>query len=528
MGRYGDILNFILHRKEDSLMANKKLSDFFRTFFSAVIAVSFMAVPIFFLVSGCDIADKSIKNIFEKKAEPELVEKTPNVKGKLSLTEGDRLSNVAEKAVKGVVNVSSVKVIRYPQRQFSPFQADPFFRHFFGDDFSSPFNIPRERREQSLGSGVVVGKNGYILTNNHVIQDAEEVKVFLHDGREKTAEIVGADPKTDIAVLKIELETGEQLDPVSLGNSDRLRLGEVVLAIGNPFGVGQTVTMGIISATGRANVGVADYEDFIQTDAAINPGNSGGALVNMNGELIGINTAIYSRSGGYQGIGFAVPVNMARSVMDSLVRFGKVERGYLGVMIQNVSPDMAKVFDLDKPKGALISDVVEDSPAEKAGLKRGDIIFEMDGKEVEDAADLRNMVAQTSIGTKVDLGVVRDGKRIGLTAKIERATETGEQPEVVEEKISNRLKGVSVKELTVIDAQRLGIDPKTKGVIVTSVKAGSRAGRAGLKAGDVMMEINRMDISDVGSYEEALKKSRGKNLVILINRNGQTFFVAIR
>ena len=496
------------------------------------VAVKIMLITIGFSIllftAGCDIDKELIKNVFKKQPKPQLKQPTENIGGKLSLTEGDRLSNVAEQTVKGVVNVSSVKVVKYRRHQFSPFQSDPFFRHFFGDNFFSPNRVPREQREQSLGSGVVVAENGYILTNNHVIQDAEEVKVFLHDGLEKTAEIVGTDPKTDIAVLKVELEDGEQLDPISLGDSDRLRLGEVVLAIGNPFGVGQTVTMGIISATGRANVGVADYEDFIQTDAAINPGNSGGALVNMDGELIGINTAIYSRSGGYQGIGFAVPINMARSVMDSLVRFGKVERGYLGVMIQNVSHDIAAVFDLDKPKGALISDVVEDSPAEKAGLKRGDIILEMNGKEVEDSADLRNMVAQTSIGTKASFGVLRDGKRIELTAKIERATGDDEKAEVVEEKTSNRLKGVSVKEFTVVEAQKLGIDPKTKGVIVISVKPGSRAERAGIKTGDVIMQINRMNTSDVESYDKALKKSKGEKLVILLNRKGQTFFVAIR
>jgi len=491
-------------------------------------AVALMIIPVLLILNGCDIDAKNIAKRFTFREKPELARQPAPVPGKPALSEGNRLSNVAEQAVKSVVNISSVKVIRYRNRPLSPFETDPFFRHFFEDNLFSPFRVPREKREQSLGSGVIVGKNGYILTNNHVIQNAEEVKVFLHDGREKTAEIVGTDPKTDISVLKIEVQENHPLEPIPLGDSDRLRLGEVVLAIGNPFGVGQTVTMGIVSATGRANVGVADYEDFIQTDAAINPGNSGGALVNMNGELIGINTAIYSRSGGYQGIGFAVPVNMARSIMDSLVRFGKVQRGYLGVMIQDVSPDIAEVFTLEKPEGALISDVLKDSPAEKAGFRRGDIIMAMDGKDIENASHLRNRIAQTAIGERVDFDVLRDGNRIKLTAKIKRAAASGNTPEPVASQTSSRLKGVSVRTFTVVDAQKLSIDPKTKGVLVTLVKSGSPAERAGLKPGDIIMEINRVKTDDVTSYESALKKTKEGNLVILLNRKGQTFFIAIR
>lgn len=300
-----------------------------------------------------------------------------------------------------VVNISSTKTIRR-RGMPSPFFNDPFFKRFFGDEFRS-FEMPKEYKQSGLGSGVIVDKDGYILTNNHVVKGADEIKVKLSDEREFKGKVIGVDPKTDLAVIKID---SNHLPVIKLGDSDKLQVGETVIAIGNPFGLSHTVTSGIVSATGRANVGIADYEDFIQTDAAINPGNSGGALVNVRGELVGINTAIFSTTGGYQGIGFAIPSNMTKVVMDSLIKKGKVIRGWLGVTIQPLTPDLAKQFNLKDKKGVLVADVVEDSPAEKTGIERGDVIVEFDGKKVDDVTDLRNMVANTLPNEEVPIKLI--------------------------------------------------------------------------------------------------------------------------
>ena len=309
----------------------------------------------------------------------------------------DAQSEVAAVATPSVVNISTTRVIK--SREEAPFDLfdDPFFRRFFGDQFPHP-NVPKEHKEQSLGSGVIVSEDGYIVTNNHVIEKAQEIKVLLSNKKDYKAKLIGADPKTDIAVIKID---AKGLPALPWGDSNKLKVGEIVFAIGNPFGLNQTVTMGMISAVGRANVGIADYEDFIQTDAAINPGNSGGALINARGELIGINTAILSRTGGYQGIGFAVPSSMARQVMDSLVKYKKVVRGWLGVSIQEVTSDLAEEFGVKDLKGALVSGVMKGSPAEKAGIKQGDVILQFNGKIVEDTGHLRNMVSQTPVGSTV-------------------------------------------------------------------------------------------------------------------------------
>src|SRR4030065_2270851 len=306
-----------------------------------------------------------------------------------------------------VVNISSTKTIKQ-QGMRSPFSKDPFLKRFFNDEFKF-FETPREYKQSGLGSGVIVDKDGYILTNNHVVKDADEIKVKLSDEREFNGKVIGVDPKTDLAVIKID---SNHLPVIKVGDSDKLHVGETIIAIGNPFGLSHTVTSGIVSATGRANVGIADYEDFIQTDAAINPGNSGGALVNIRGELVGINTAIFSTTGGYQGIGFAIPSSMAKVVMESLIKKGKVIRGWLGVTIQPLNPDLVKQFNLGDKKGALIGDVVEDSPAEKAGIERGDVIVEFDGKKVDDATNLRNMVANTLPNKEVMITIIRDGKPI--------------------------------------------------------------------------------------------------------------------
>ncbi len=306
----------------------------------------------------------------------------------------DALSEVAGVATPSVVNISTTRVIKTRDEGTFDLFDDPFFRRFFGDQVPHP-NIPKEHKEQSLGSGVIVSADGYIVTNNHVIEKSQEIKVLLTNKRDYKAKLVGADPKTDIAVIKID---ATDLPALPWGDSNKLRVGEIVFAIGNPFGLNSTLTMGVISAVGRANVGIADYEDFIQTDAAINPGNSGGALINARGELVGINTAIVSRTGGYQGIGFAVPSSMARQVMESLIKYKKVVRGWLGVSIQEVTADLAEEFGAKDLKGALVSGVMKGSPAEKAGIKQGDVLLSFNGKEVEDTGHLRNMVSLSPVG----------------------------------------------------------------------------------------------------------------------------------
>jgi Do/DeqQ family serine protease len=326
----------------------------------------------------------------------------PPVAHAQSLRTGDTtIADVTERVLPSVVNISTTTT----RRSRGPAQSDPFF-----NDPSSPFRgRPDERFGQSLGSGVIVASTGLVLTNSHVVADAEDIRVSLSDGRELAAELVGADPKSDLAVLKLKGKLGK-LTPIRFGRSGAIRLGEIVLAIGNPFGVGQTVTMGIVSAKGRSGMGIVDYEDFIQTDAAINPGNSGGALINLDGELIGINTAILSRTGGYQGIGFAIPTDMAQPIMDSLIRDGHVDRGFLGVNIQTLTRELAESEGLGEARGVLVTRVMQSSPAARAGLRRGDIITRIDDKQTLTAAHVVNAVGMAGSGKRVRLEVVRSGK----------------------------------------------------------------------------------------------------------------------
>jgi serine protease Do len=445
---------------------------------------------------------------------------------------GEAQSEVAAVATPSVVNISTTRVIK--SRQEAPFDLfdDPFFRRFFGDQFPHP-NVPKEHKEQSLGSGVVVSEDGYIVTNNHVIEKAQEIKVLLSNKKDYKAKLIGADPKTDIAVIKIE---AKGLTPLPWGDSNKLKVGEIVFAIGNPFGLNQTVTMGVISAVGRANVGIADYEDFIQTDAAINPGNSGGALVNAQGELIGINTAILSRTGGYQGIGFAVPSSMARQVMDSLVKYKKVVRGWLGVSIQEVTSDLADEFGVKDLKGALVSGVMKKSPAEKAGIKQGDVVLQYNGKIVEDTGHLRNMVSQTPIGTRVKVRLLREKKEVEvevviaeLPKKIAEASSREEESEENNGGENSALTGLVVRELTPDLARRFGFDEKEKGVVAVRVDSGSRAFEAGIRPGDIILQINQKNIATLEDYRKTAPTIKKKErTLLLLRRKGQDLFVTIK
>lgn len=432
---------------------------------------------------------------------------------------GEAMAEVAAAVKPAVVNISSTKTVKISGMQ-SPFFDDPFFRRFFGDEFGQ-FRRPKEHKQSGLGSGVIVDKDGYILTNNHVIKDADEIKVKLSDKREFKGKVIGTDIKTDLAVIKID---SNHLPVLRLGDSDKLKVGETVIAVGNPFGLSQTVTSGIVSATGRANVGIADYEDFIQTDAPINPGNSGGALVNVRGELVGINTAIFSTSGGYQGIGFAIPSSMARVVMDNLIKKGKVVRGWLGVSIQPVTPELAKQFDMKDDKGALVGDVVEESPAEKAGIKNGDVIIEFDGKEVSDPAGLRNSVAGTPPGKKASIKLIRDGKVKSMEVTI---SELPADQQKLHGSFDNLLKGVMVQGLTPELKKNLEIPARITGVVVNDIEEGSPA-EGLLQPKDVIVEVNRKKVTSSKDYEAIVSKIKsGQDILLLVFRNGAVTYLSL-
>ena len=431
---------------------------------------------------------------------------------------------VLKSVLPAVVNISSSKVVR--ARAESPEGMMPFFRQFFGGEGDGDENFalpqPRDHREKNLGSGVVVSPEGYILTNNHVVDGATEVRVTLSEKREFQARVVGTDPKTDIAVLKIE---ASGLSPITIGDSSRAEVGDTVLAIGDPFGVGETVTKGIVSATGRGNLGIEDYEDFIQTDAPINPGNSGGALINDRGELIGINTAIITHgSGGNQGIGFAVPSNLARTVMEEILKNGKVTRAYLGIYPQDVTPAIAKAFGEKDPRGVLIGDVSPNSPAQAAGLQRGDIILEVNGKPMTGSNQLRMAISMMQPGSEAKLKVIRDGSQRELTIKLhelptehaENNNETGDQ--------QHASAGVEVANLTPQISQQLNLPPTTTGVVVKSVSPSSPLADSGLAKGDVIQEVNHQPVKSASDFYDAMHKGAG-NPLLLVNRGGRTLFI---
>jgi serine protease Do len=436
------------------------------------------------------------------------------------------LADIAERSVSGVVNISSTNVTHGESAPMTPLLNDPFFRRFLEGPFG--FNgAPRERREQSLGSGVVVSVDGLVLTNNHVVDNAEKIKVTLHDHSEYTAKVIGKDPKSDLALLRLQGRP-RGLKPLPLGDSDRLRLGDVVLAIGNPFGVGQTVTMGIVSAKGRANVGITDYEDFIQTDAAINPGNSGGALVDLRGALIGINTAILSRTGGYQGIGFAIPSNMVKPIMESLLTHGKVTRGWLGVAIQDLTPDLARAMNL-RSTGVLVSDVTPSSPAARAGVQRGDVVLRVDSQTVASSAQLRNVIASRGPRATVTLALLRRGAPRTLRVALGELPSAQAAAPVAEERAEERgmLGGITVASLNEAARQRYKIPREVRpGVVVEAIDPSSAAASSGLQRGDVILEVNRTPVDSRSTFNERYRAAHGK-VLLLIYHDGSTIYVLI-
>ncbi len=433
-------------------------------------------------------------------------------------------ADLAKEINPSVVNISTTKIFK--TREFHhPFMGknDPF-RFFFGDDFFKKFfggKIPREFKQRSLGSGFIIDPDGYILTNNHVVAKADKVVVKLENGKEYKAKIIGTDPKTDVALIKIKVD--KPLKAVTLGDSDKIRVGDWVIAIGNPFGLSHTVTAGIISAKGRV-IGSGPYDDFLQTDASINPGNSGGPLISMDGTVIGINTAIISSG---QGIGFAIPINMAKKIVPQLKKTGHVVRGWLGVYIQDITPELAKKFGLkEDQKGVLVSKVFDDSPADKGGIKQGDVIVKFDGKPVHSGHELALIVSQTKVGKKVEVEIVRDGETIVKTVKVGQRKEEQVAQNEETSKAPEEL-GFEVQELTPELAKQLELKVK-KGILVVDVEQGSPAYEAGLRKNDVIVEVNRKKVTTLKAFEEALSKKSEGGYLFLVRRGEGALYIVVQ
>jgi serine protease Do len=429
-------------------------------------------------------------------------------------------AELAKKASPSVVNISTVKTLKSRgQTPLMPFGPNDPFKDFFERFFKD--QIPRDFKQQSLGSGFVIDKDGFILTNNHVVERSDEIRVKFADERELPAKIVGRDPKTDLALIKIE--TDQSLVPLPLGNSDGLEVGDWVVAIGNPFGLGHTVTAGIVSAKYR-HIGAGAYDNFIQTDASINPGNSGGPLLNRSGEVVGINTAIYSQSGGSIGIGFAIPVNMAKDLVPQLKK-GKVTRGWLGVVIQKITPELREKLKLKDERGALVADVTSGSPADKGGIKRGDVIVSFDGKEIKDTSDLPYAVASTAVGKTVNVEVFRKGQRKSVHVKVGEMKDQkeGQEPHDVRPSL-----GMTLEEITPELAKNLGLS-ETSGLVVVQVEEGSAAAEAGIRQGDVILEIDQEAVKNLEFFEKKTETyKKGDTALLLIKRRGATIFVTLK
>jgi serine protease Do len=437
----------------------------------------------------------------------------------------DAFVQIAESATPSVVTIFTEKTVN--QRLITPFD---FFGRPFDDFFSMPkggLQNGRKEVQRGLGSGVIVTDDGYILTNNHVIDDADQVYIRTSDNRKIDAKVIGKDPKTDLAVIKVN---AKGLKPVVIGDSDKLRVGEWVIAIGSPLGenLARTVTQGIVSAKGRANVGLADYEDFIQTDAAINPGNSGGPLVNINGDLVGINTAIASRTGGFEGIGFAVPSNMAKKVLTSLISSGKVTRGYLGITIQDIDENLAKAMHIKAGDGVLVGTVVDGSPAAKGGVKTGDVILDFNNVKVSSSVALRNAIASQTPGTMVKLRVLRDGtiRLISLRLEAQPAKEVASSGTQERATVTSAL-GFKAEELTAALAQRLNLKPGAGKAVITAIDSSSNAYMAGLRRGDVVLSVNRQSVTSFAQYSALVKNIKsGDLLFLLVERGGNRIYFA--
>ncbi|MFN2354200.1 MAG: DegQ family serine endoprotease [Desulfopila sp.] len=423
-------------------------------------------------------------------------------------------TSVVKKATPAVVHVRVEKTVGAKNYNFQgeEFFNNPFFKRFFGPEFRRQMpQQPQKRKQRGQGSGFIISQDGYILTNNHVVADADSITVTLSDNTRKEAELIGSDPQSDVALIKID--NGNDLPVLPLGDSDALDVGEWVIAIGNPFGLNQTVTVGVVSAKGRSRVGINEYENFIQTDAAINPGNSGGPMLNINGEVVGINSALFSRTGGYMGIGFAIPINMVKTINDQLKKHGEVVRGWLGVAIQDVDEDLATSFNLEKAHGILVSEVQKDSPADEAGLKQGDIIVELNGIKMQDVNDLRNRIALIIPDAEAELTVIRNGREKTIDVTI------GEQPDDFGRATQpagdfSEDFGLSFQELTAELAEQLGYEGET-GVVVGDVEPDSPAASAGLKPGHLIQEVNRQRVENLEDVKAVIKQSGNSKRLLL-------------
>jgi Do/DeqQ family serine protease len=439
------------------------------------------------------------------------ISRVPASDGEIKLT----FAPVVKRTAPSVVNIYTRRVVQ--QRAPSLFN-DPFFQRFFGDDFGNRFGMPQERIQNSLGSGVIVREDGIVVTNNHVIADSDEITVVLSDRREFDAEVIGTDERTDLAVLRIN-RAPDDLPALQLGDADALEVGDLVLAIGNPFGVGQTVTSGIVSAVARSNVGVSDFRSFIQTDAAINPGNSGGALVTADGSLVGINTAIYSRDGGSVGIGFAIPALMVRAVLDSILKEGRAVRAWLGASGQSVTSEIAEALGLPRPLGVIVNTVYDGSPADDAGIEVGDVLASVDGREILDAENLRYRLATLSVGERATIDLYRDGRQRQVRVDL---VPPPEDPPRDETEIPDRVPpfgGATVANMNPALAEEFGVQADD-GVVVLRLKRRSFARQAGLQPGDYIIDINQADIGSVDDLEQALSRST-RQWTFSIRRDGR-------